>query len=83
MKTMLELPESLLKEAEAVAVSTGLPLDEFVAGAIRSRLAAASGAPSKPWMKHFGSLRHLHSESERILRIVGGEFGDIDEKAWE
>jgi hypothetical protein len=33
-------------------------------------------------MKHFGSLRHLHSESQGIDKIVASEFEGIDEQDW-
>ena len=82
MLTTLELPDSLLKQASAMAASKGLPLGVFVADAIQSKLLAASCAPPKPWMKHFGALRHLHSESVRIAEIIREEFESIDEHAW-
>ena len=34
-------------------------------------------------MKHFGALRHLHSESERIADIISNEFECIDTQAWQ
>ena len=82
MKTTLELPDSLLQEAQAVAARIGLPLGDFVAEAIQSKLSAAADTPSKPGMKHFGDLRHLHAESERIGKIISDEFEIIDERDW-
>jgi hypothetical protein len=83
MKTTLELPDTLVQDAQAVASRIGLPLEAFVAQAIRSKLADGSDTPSKPWMKHFGALRHLHSESERIADIISNEFECIDTQAWQ
>jgi len=82
MKTTLELPESLLQQATSVAASNGLPLGAFVADAIQAKLAASLEPLSRPWMKHFGSLRHLHSESQLIEKIVSNEFEGIDEQDW-
>jgi hypothetical protein len=82
MKTTLELPDSLLQEAQAVASRNGLALGAFVADAIQSKLRAASDTLTQPWMKHFGSLRHLHSESERIEKIISDEFEQIDPHDW-
>jgi hypothetical protein len=83
MKTTLELPDSLLQEALAVASRNGLALGAFVAEAIQSKLLAASNSPSHPWMQHFGSLRHLHSESKRIEKIISDEFESIDPQDWQ
>ena len=77
-----DVAEGYYRQALAVAARKGLPLGDFVAEAIQSKLSAASDTPSKPWMKHFGSLRHLHSESERIGKIIDDEFESIDEKEW-
>lgn len=82
MKTFLELPDSLLKEAQVSADRIGLPLVDFVAQAIQSKLLATGHPTTKPWMKHFGALRNLHTESKRIDQIITDEFEIIDEKAW-
>ena len=65
-----------------MAARIGLPLGDFVAEAIQSKLSAAADTPSKPGMKHFGDLRHLHAESERIGKIISDEFEIIDERDW-
>ena len=82
MRTTLELPDALLLQAQAVATKNGLPFGGVVADAIQTKLMAAPDTTSKPWMNHFGSLRHLHSESERIAEIISEEFESIDEQAW-
>jgi hypothetical protein len=33
---------------------------------------------SKPWMKTFGRLLHLHMETARINRIIEEEFEQIE-----
>ena len=83
MKTTLELPDSLVQEAEVAASRNGQPLGAFVAAAIQSRLLVASDTSTKPWMKHFGSLRHLHDESQRIAGIISNEFETIDPHDWQ
>ena len=82
MKTTLELPDSLLQEAIIVAERDGLPLGEFIAGAIQLKLSSDSVPATKPWMKHFGSLRHLHSESELLNKTIHDEFESVDPHGW-
>jgi len=36
----------------------------------------------RPWMRHFGKLRHLKAETERINRIIEEEFEQIDPEDW-
>ncbi|HMO83885.1 MAG TPA: hypothetical protein PKC18_03085 [Lacipirellulaceae bacterium] len=85
MKTSFELPESLLRDAAEEAARAGLPLGEFVALAIQSKLAAAApagDAETPAWRKHFGALAHLHEESVHIEQLIAEEFETIDEQAW-
>ena len=82
MKTTLELPDSLLQAAIAVAARDGLPLGDFVAEAIQLKLSSASDPAAKPWLKHFGSLRHLHAETESLNKLITDEFENVDPCDW-
>ena len=82
VKAVMEIPEELLREAEKVAASNGQALGVFVADAIQAKLGSAASQASKPWAKHFGSLRHLHEESARIEQIVAEEFRTVDSENW-
>lgn len=82
VKTVMEIPEELLREAEKVAASNGQALGVFVAHAIQTKLRSDANQASKPWAKHFGSLRHLHEESTRIEQIVAEEFRTVDSENW-
>lgn len=83
MKTTLDLPDSLLQQAIAVAARDGLPLEEFIAGAIQWKLSSESAPATKPWMQHFGSLRHLHSETELLNQTIQDEFENVDSHGWQ
>ena len=81
MKTTLELPENLLREAQEEADRKGQPLGVFVEDAIKARLGIHAARVIKPWQKHFGSLRHLHEESARIEQAVAKEFRTVETEA--
>jgi hypothetical protein len=81
MKTTLDIPESLLREAKAVAAQQGRTLRDFVTEAVNEKL-HTQGSGEKPWMKHFGALSKLKNESRRIEKIIEKEFETIDPKAW-
>jgi hypothetical protein len=77
MKTTLEIPDALFRQAKAAAAQKGIPLRELVTEALTEKLQSNRGA-DKPWMASFGGLRHLHEETARISRIIEEEFGKIE-----
>ena len=82
MKTTLELPNELFREAKATAARKGLPLRQLVTEAIQEKL-NRERSDQKPWMKHFGSLAHLHAENQRIEKLITEEFSAIDPEDWQ
>jgi hypothetical protein len=79
MKTTLELPEPLFRKAKATAAERGQSLKDFVADALREKLAAGRADASEPvWMTGFGKLKRLHKETVRVQSIVDQEFEVIE-----
>lgn len=83
MKTTVELPEQLLKEIKALGAVHRFSFRQFVTQAVLDRLARMKREESsKPWMKAFGMLKHLHKENVRIEQEIEEEFGRVDPKEW-
>ena len=84
MKTTVEIPDLLFRQAKAAAARQGIPLREFITDAVRQRLRrpAKPGAAGYPWREAFGGLRDLHRENRRVDRIITKEFERIDEEEW-
>ena len=78
MKTTLEIPDPVFRKAKAKAAERGIPLRQFVTEAVEEKLASVGSRESKPWMKGFGALRHLHDETMRIQRLIDEEFEQIE-----
>jgi hypothetical protein len=78
MKTTLEIPDAIFRRAKSVAAELGIPFRALVSEALADKLRAQSDRNSKPWMKTFGKLRHLHKETVRINRIIEQEFDQIE-----
>ena len=78
MKTTLEIPDAIFRRAKAAAAERGIPFRSLVSEALADKLRAQSCRNSKPWMKTFGKLRHLHKETARINRIIEKEFDQIE-----
>jgi hypothetical protein len=74
MKTTLEIPDSIFRRAKSKAAEQGIPLRQFVTGAVEDKLEAAPAAGAKPWMKHMGKLRHLRRETRRIDKVIEQAF---------
>ena len=66
MKTTLEIPDAIFRRAKTVAAERGIPFRALVSEALSDKLRAQGDRDSKPWMKTFGKLRHLHKETARI-----------------
>jgi predicted transcriptional regulator len=84
MKTTIELPDSLFRQAKALAASRGTSLKALFTEALTEKVSAISGhAPgvaeeATPWMAGFGKLDHLAKESDRISGLIAEEFETID-----
>ena len=81
LKTTVDLPETLLREAKAVAAQQGRTLRDFVAEAMNEKL-HVHPAGEKPWMKHFGVLSKLRKENRRIEKIIEKEFEAVKVEEW-
>ncbi len=77
MKTTLEIPDALFRQAKAAAAEQGVPLRELVTVALAEKLRGPTNA-QKPWMNSFGKLRGLHAETARIDRLISEEFGGLE-----
>jgi hypothetical protein len=74
--TPLDLPDQLLREAQAAAYDRGLSLQDFLAGVLQARLASKQESVGHPasWRGFYGSLRHLHGERQKIESLIKEEF---------
>jgi hypothetical protein len=74
--TTLDLPDQLLREAQAEASDRGLSLQDFLAGVLQAKLAPKQEQPGHPaaWRDFYGSLRHLHGERQKIESLIEEEF---------
>ena len=78
MKTTLEIPDPIFRQAKARAGALGMPLREFITEAVKEKLSTRGIEESKPWRECAGELAHLHDESMRIQQIIEEEFEQIE-----
>ena len=81
MKTTVEIPDSLFRQAKATAAQQGTSLKEFLTEAVRRQLRKTPAVPNTdvPWRRAFGGLRDLHRETKRVERIIEQQFERVDE----
>lgn len=83
MKTTVEIPDRLFRQAKAAAAQRGISLKQFFTEAVKNQLRKPGAPPAdKPWMKAFGGLRELHRETKRLERVISVEFERVDEDEW-
>jgi len=81
VKTTIEIPDPLFRKAKASAAERGQSLKQFVAEALQEKLAGRRSrtSPDEPaWMRGFGRLRRLTSETRRIEKRVDEAFEVIE-----
>jgi hypothetical protein len=83
MKTTLEIPDFLFRRAKSLAAQRGIPLRQLVTEAVQEKLRTSPSVAEKPWMKHFGKLKHLHKETKRIEKRIEEAFEQIDPDLWK
>lgn len=79
MKTTVEIPDRLLRNAKAVAASRGLSLKTFLAQAIEDKLAGPrrhAGWPVPPPQLAKGEL-------QRIQATIDEEFSGVVAEEWK
>lgn len=80
MKTTLEIPDEVFREAKSHAALRGIPFRQLVTEALESHKTSRDTEQSEtpPWMQGFGELAHLHEETKRIDAIIQAEFGTLE-----
>lgn len=81
MKTTLEIPDFLFRQAKSAAAERGIPLRQLITEAVQEKLRTTSH--EKPWMKHMGKLKHLTKERKQIEKRVEEAFERIDPEVWQ
>lgn len=81
MKTTLDIPDPIFRQAKARAALRGISLRQFVTEAIEEKVAAPSShGPAQsepPWMRGFGALADLREETRLINREIEEAFGTV------
>ena len=80
MKTTVEIPDRLFRDAKTAAASRGLSLKTFLTEALQEKLASTrrrhAGWPVPPPQVAKGEMR-------RIQDAIDSEFSRIDAKDWK
>lgn len=82
MKTTIELPDELLREAKASAAHEGISLKEVLTVALRNHLRGAEKVPrgQEAWRRSFGTVDR--QDLEEVDRIIEEELETIDLETW-
>ena len=79
MKTTLDLPDEVLKDAQASAASRGESLQDYVAAAVESRL--REERPRKGWRSVFGAAHP--NDVIAVDEIVSRDLETIVPDDWQ
>jgi hypothetical protein len=84
VKTTLDIPDAVLRQAKARAALRGISLRHFVTEAVLEKIEGAQD-PAKPrgeppWMRGFGALAELKDENRLVENRIAEAFESIDEE---
>lgn len=82
MKTTIELPDALLREAKAAAAREGTSLKEVLTLALRDHLRAGEKVPrgQETWRRSFGTVDREHLRE--VDQIIEEELETVDLESW-
>jgi hypothetical protein len=80
VKTTIEVPDPLFRRVKSRAAGRGQTLKQFVTEALQEKLGGArsEGGADPEWMRGFGRLRRLRSETKRIEDRIEEAFETIE-----
>ena len=82
MKTTLEIPQDLFREAKFTAAKKGITLKKLFTEALEEKLRPGVTLHPKVALKYYGCLSELHEDNTKILKEIEAEFGQIDRSEW-
>jgi hypothetical protein len=82
MKTTLEIPQELFREAKSTAAKKGITLKKLFTEALEEKLRPGETQQPKAPLKFYGCLSELHEDNKMILKEIEREFGQIDRSEW-
>ena len=81
MKTTVEIPDRLFREAKTVAASRGLSLKTFLTEALQEKLSQPPRRQTADWPVPPPKLRR--GEIRRIQSTIDKEFSRVDLEEWK
>ena len=81
MKTTVEIPDSLFREAKTAAASRGLSLKMFLTEALKEKLSRPRRSRQADWPVTPPKL--TKGEMRRIQSTIDEEFSRIDAQDWK
>jgi len=84
MKTTLDIPDHIFRQAKARSALRGVSLRQFVTEALQEKMTPLSSTRNTvsepPWMQSFGVLADLKDETRKIEASITEAFEYIDEE---
>jgi hypothetical protein len=80
MKTTVEIPDELFKQAKVFAALEGLSMKQLITEALQQRVAKETPASKTDpaWRRAFGAMRSYTKENRKIEKIIEEEFERIE-----
>jgi len=83
MKTTLDIPDPIFRQAKARAARRGISLRQLITEAVEDKLGSPSSprvSPEPPWMRGFGALGDLKEDNREVEHRIAEAFESVDEE---
>lgn len=80
MKTTVEIPDELFKQAKVLAALEGVSMRQLITESLQQRVMSRSQqTKTEPsWRRAFGAMRSYRKENRRIERLIEQEFEQVE-----
>lgn len=84
MKTTVEIPDNLFRDAKTAAAQNGTSLRQFLTEAVADKVQTSRRlARERPWMRLAGMLEGFAREVERAEQVIEEEFERVNVEDWK
>ena len=85
MKTTIELPDALLRQAKLYAVKKQITLKQLITNALKRIIAETpeTRQVGPEWMKCFGAFKDSVQETKKIQKTIDTEFSSVNPDDWK
>jgi hypothetical protein len=78
VKTTVEIPDQLFKQAKVLAALEGVSMKQLITESLQQRVTSQSQKTEPSWRRAFGAMRSYSKENRRIEKLIEQECEQVE-----